>query len=1034
MPENQSESSRERLKGLLRELFQFDSADLDFGIYRIMNQRRDDIERFIEKDLIARTEEAFKEYIGTSTESLQKELKALKEKINNDFGAGTIDEFGEARKNKDSPKVLEYLGKKEELKNAELTQGQIDDVYNRVYEFFSRYYDSGDFVSKRRFGGKDKYVVPYNGEEIRLYWANKDQYYVKTAENFTNYDFVTDGWAVSFIIIKAEVEQNNVKGKDRFFLMSETTPPSINVEEKKLSISFEYRELTEIEERGLKKKDKQRNIIENILEKLARLVNGSPLRNVLFKKVNVNGENINLIEKHLSSYVTKNTSDYFIHKDIKRFLSRELDFFIKNEVLQVDELVGMDNCQIKQNISRVRAIKEISTQIIEFLNQIENLQKKLFEKKKFVLRSEYLITLDQIPNKFYPAISVNESQIAEWRNFIAIDDITKDTIYPTKGRQTLDIGYLAQNPHLMINTKYFDLNFCDNLFESINNIDDKINGVLIKSENWQALNTLVNKYFGTFKGVYIDPPYNTDASSIIYKNNYKDSSWLSLMEDRIIAAHSLLKNSGIICAAIDDVEVLGLRYILSEIFSKEIGIATVRSNPAGRKTKGRLAPAHEYALFYGKSEESMPGCLDKNEKSLARYPSSDEKGRFAWANFIRSGSNDKREDRPKLFYPIFVHNDDSIRIPHMHWDESLRQYILDEQPNESESIVLPTVEKDCVVIEKNWQRGHQRAALEINDFRVRRATNGRISIDFKTYMDEESLPITWWDNNEYASANYGAAEMKNLFGSKIFDFAKSRRLVEDCLKTCDVSANESVIDFFGGSGTTGRAIISLNREDGGNRRYVLVEMGTHFESALKPGIIKTVFSEEWRDGKPVLNNSGVPHIVKCIYLESYEDTLNNIVFLSKNRTLQETLENYSDYYLKYVLETETRDSPSRLSIGAFSTPFSFVIKTVSGGKERTEQVDLVETFNYLLGLHINNISARYDGERYYKSIRGKKRDDKNILIIWRSTESIDLIRDKKFIENEFVRDSNPDIIYINGMCLVEGALPIEPDFKKLMGA
>jgi adenine-specific DNA-methyltransferase len=210
--------------------------------------------------------------------------------------------------------------------------------------------------------------------------------------------------------------------------------------------------------------------------------------------------------------------------------------------------------------------------------------------------------------------------------------------------------------------------------------------------------------------------------------------------------------------------------------------------PHGRKTKGRFAPTHEYALFYGKSEKSIPTSLEKSEKSLSRYPENDEKGRWAWGSFIRGGSNDRREDRPKLFYPIFVSKDDKFRIPKLLWDEFKKEYILKEKPRQDETVVYPIHKKNGKSIEKNWHRGYKRVIDEPEEFRVRRSATGDIHIDFKTRMDIHSLPLTWWDDKNYAStyyeasketwwddtryasADYGAAELKKLFGEKVSIF------------------------------------------------------------------------------------------------------------------------------------------------------------------------------------------------------------------------------------------------------------------------
>ena len=432
-----------------------------------------------------------------------------------------------------------------------------------------------------------------------------------------------------------------------------------------------------------------------------------------------------------------------------------------------------------------------------------------------------------------------------------------------------------QFQYLPLDTKYFkDLEL--DILALFDALDAALDGWLIHSENYQALNTLLPKFREKVKAIYIDPPYNTDASSIIYNNNYKDSSWLTLMENRTSIAREFLTDDGIICVAIDDEEVNGIRFLLSTLFQKQVGIAPVRSNPVGRKTKGKFTPTHEYAIFFGKSESSKPNTLAKTEKSLARYPKEDEQGKFAWLNFIRSGTNDKREDRPKLYYPIFVNKNDEMRIPKIEWRENLREYELLESPKQGERAVYPIVNKDGKRIEKNWQRGHVRVSSEIKlgEFRVKRNGNDDISIDFKTRMDEESLPSTWWDDKQYASATYGAAELKALFTENDFDFPKAKQLVSDSITVAGMKEDSTiVVDFFAGSGTTAHAVMNLNRADGGKRKYILVEMGEHFNTVILPRVKKVAFSSKWKDGKSQAEGVGISHFVKYFELEQYEDAL-----------------------------------------------------------------------------------------------------------------------------------------------------------------
>lgn len=269
------ENSREKVRRLLRELFQFDTQDLDFGIYRILNFRRKEIERFIDEDLIKAVEAEFKEYAKAGMVELQKEVERLKAEIVRDFGEGTIDEQSRVRKHEDAPKIKEYVKKVEELKGAEISEAQMNEVFNHVYEFFSRYYDKGDFISKRRYGGREKYYVPYNGEEVVLHWANKDQHYVKTAEFFRNYHFKADTYRVDFLLREAEVEANNVVGENKYFVLCDSDFAKIDEEKRVVDIHFEWRALTDEEERKFGKRDVQDALVVDAIDRIFSEISGS---------------------------------------------------------------------------------------------------------------------------------------------------------------------------------------------------------------------------------------------------------------------------------------------------------------------------------------------------------------------------------------------------------------------------------------------------------------------------------------------------------------------------------------------------------------------------------------------------------------------------------------------------------------------------------------------------------------------------------------------------------------------------------------
>lgn len=986
-------TSFEKLQTLLSELFQLDQADLDFGIYRIMNQKRDEITRFLNKELLPQVKTAFAQYHPADKKLLEEKLEEARQ------AARTLGVDPE-----ETSKVKDILAQIAAFSVD--TEALENEVYSHLYSFFRRYYDEGDFISMRRYK-EGVYAIPYEGEEVKLHWANADQYYIKTAEYFRDYTFkLSSGKLAHFKIAEADVEKDNVKAaeeKDRRFILAGEN--AVKVENDEIIIRFEYRVDAE------KRKQDAINT-QTIADVLIAPVTAEWVADLNGLAPSESNPRRTIFEKHLSDYTARNTFDYFIHKNLRGFLRRELDFYIKNEVMRLDDIENENAPRVEQYLSKVKALRSIAHKIIEFLAQIEDFQKKLWLKKKFVVETNYCMTLDRVPEELYPEIVSNTAQWKQWGDLGFLDDRKSDLF------NQFEIGsieYLKNNPYLMVDTALFDAKFKNILLASFDGLDDIVDGLLLNGDNFQALNILQEKYQGKINSIYIDPPYNTDASSIMYKNGYKDSSWLSLMQNRLVIARSLMSNDALICVAIDDQEVAPIRLVLSEVFYKEVGIAVVKSNPQSRKTSGKFSPVHEYALFYGKSELSLPYSIGFNEGKAARYPLVDETGRYSWMNFIRAGSNDLRSDRPKLFYPIVVTKDNKIRIPQMEWDAETQEYKILEKINSSEELIYPVKRIGENAIEKNWQRGHERVSQEYGEYRVRRDENGEINIDFKTRMDAEAMPVTWWDKGEYASANYGAAELKELFGVKNFDFPKAKMLVVDALRACGAGEKNSiVIDFFAGSGTTAHALISISRDTKEKHNYILIEQGQYFHTVIKPRIQKVVYSSEWKDGKPSSRN-GSSHCFKYMRLESYEDVLNNLTF-NRNETQQLALGQSpafrENYMLTYMLDTESQQA--LINIESFSHPFDYKLNIATGavGESKPTNIDLVETFNYLIGLQVKTMQTLRD----FKVITGLTSAGERALIIWRDlTEKSNADLEEFFRKQDYnPRDMEFDLIYVNG--------------------
>lgn len=699
-----------RFISLLKQIFELDKSDLDFGIYRVMNLRKTQIEEFLTQRLPQMVQETLVPFAQGSKEEIRAQMTQIEESV---AAMGmTVDVLPDT-----APMKQKYVQLKKQLAEGADLSALETDVYSALYSFFNRYYEDGDFISKRRYK-EGVYAIPYEGEEVKLYWANQDQYYIKTSENFKDYTFVFDGITVHFRLVDATTEQNNNKeskdSKRTFMLFTEDEEnyPGIktfeyDVEAREIVIRFVY----DIPE------DKKRKYAEenyDAIQKWILSLRDAELIALLAPIPTGKGkETTTLLEKHLKGYVAKNTFDYFIHKDLRGFLTRELDFFIKSEVMHLEDLDSGSEARVETYLAKVKAIKRVGKIIIDFLAQIEDFQKKLWLKKKFVVETNWCITLDKIDESFWAEIIANKVQIDEWIDMYAIDEAEGWSNPPT-------VDFLRQNQNLIVDTKHFSNTFKYALLESIPNLDEQTDGLMINGDNYHALNFLQSRYSASIDVAYIDPPYNTDASEILYKNNYKHSSFLTMMDNRLTMAYDLLSDQSMISVAIDDAELDRLIPLMDSIFPKNVGVTVVRSNPQSRKAKGKFSPQHEYGLYYAKRDETTPKSLGFSESKLKRYPLVDDIGHFSWMNFIRAGNNDLRTDRPKLYYPIAVAADDTLRVLDMTWNEERQEYSLLETPKNDEILVYPVKYQNGVKTEKNWQRGHERMKREIplGEYRV----------------------------------------------------------------------------------------------------------------------------------------------------------------------------------------------------------------------------------------------------------------------------------------------------------------------------
>ncbi len=989
--------NQKKLLKILNEIFQLDQSDLDFGIYRIMNTKSKEINAFLENDLISSVTNAFS---SSDNSSLQQELddkiKSFRE-----------DSFTEEQiENNTKIKAL-----REQLSSTSSSNLE-NDVFSHLANFFKRYYKDGDFVSLRRYK-KDTYAIPYEGEEVKLHWANSDQYYIKSGEYFRDYTFKVDGKTIHLKLSDAETEQNNNKAttdKERRFVILEDTPCEVINGE--LFINFEYKAI------GKENQDKlNESAIEKALESITDLEYINALNQPAPTEKN---KNRTIFEKHLKSYTSRNSFDYFIHKDLGGFLSRELDFYIKNEMLFLDDIMN-SSIKYEEVMGKVKIFKEVASKIIAFLTQLEELQKKLWEKKKFIIETNYCITLDKIDLDHYDEIFACEEQKQEWKELFGVDIKSVDE--------------LNNEPYLVLDTKFFDTKFKYKLLTEFDNLDEEIDGVLINSENFGALNLLQERYKEQIKTVYIDPPYNTGDDGFLYADNYQHSSWMSLLNDRLDLAQSLMNKNSMIFTSIDDKEANRLYFLLSSYFEFINNISLKMSEASGKKMahiKKRLPKVKETLFLFKKGGIELNSVkVNKDEWDseynifLENFTKEDKKT----IDEIVNKPERTRDDIEVVDKILSIVDAKSVteKMKELNIKKDNSKWLYDNsfriiRTAASDSVKALADEKKLINNNKFFSvlsRRDKLLYLVKSDY-SESSKSPRVQLLFAEDYLKISVTDLWNDIVTTGLEAEGNVELKNG--------KKPENLIERVFNL-STDKNSIILDFFAGSGTTPSVAHKMNK------KYIAIEMGEYFD---KLTLRRMKFTLNGTSGG--ITNKKDGGIFKYFKLESYEDTLNNLEF-QKTQKQVEALELYpqakEDYLLNYSLDVESQNS--LLDIDSFAKPFDYKLKiaTSSVGETKATNIDLVETFNYLLGLVVKRIEML----KGYLVVEGHNLKKEKILIIWRDGQSSDELNEFFKKMDWSVYDREFDTIYVNGDNNLDNLRKdedhfkvklIEQEFKKLM--
>ena len=933
MPEsNTATEALNTLREKLRDMFHFAHNDLDFGIFRILKIKRDEVNQFIDEKLPTIVDEAL---AGVSDALYNSQLAGVKEYVTQEGGpteqaylnniSGNLQLLIDFLEYKQQDELIAPLQTNPEDLKAKLAFR----VYNHVHSFFEGYYRDGDFGYNNRSTALYKVGYPdeagYNGADTLFHWKCRDSYYVKTATGFNSVVFEVGGKRIEYRLegkANTGVAQNNNRDDFKHYRFDRIEPPKPDDPEPTWRVILHlaetstpkveiYREMNSqifsetddvdpyLYERANKGEEQGKPIFKDLASTYDK-VNDGRLQGIKALHINLEsyagklashpdfkelGKNkterqaalekrprvrrFHTFDKNLNTFFVGMDSDYFIHKDLDRFLKTEQRRYIQNTILgDLDTLLnlGPEN----PAFAIATAFRSVTDEVIALLVAVETFQKQLFLIKKKVLATNYLISIGKISEvtkdtpilreRFISQILENDAQLADWRETFDID-ITEqlpllEGLYPT----------------LPLDTRYFDEKFVDELLALFDNLESQIDGVLLKSENFQAMDLLMEKYRGSIRCVHIDPPYNTNTSGFLYKNNYQHSSWLTMMENRLTLAEQLMAPDSCILCHIDENEYENLFKVFNTLQMKNQGtIVWDKRNPVSGAN--RIATQHEYIVCQSKGNIKLHYRSLNREAILKRSSSLLKKHRGPtpecckkFKNWLKNQMEFSAGERA---FSEIDENGQVYRNVHMGAPE------LRTDPKFFKPLIHPVTKKPCPIPKNGWGNSpdFMQGLLKENliVFGPDETTQPQRKNYLKKYIATELSSII-------ASGEKGKPQVEAL--GLNFPFCHPVGLYENLVWTVTPKGRGMILDFFAGSGTTGHAVLNLNKTDKGNRKFILVEMGEYFERTLKERIRRVMFSENWKAGNPDGKKQidGTVGIVKYQQLEQYEDILNNLTF------------------------------------------------------------------------------------------------------------------------------------------------------------
>ncbi|MDD9859221.1 MAG: site-specific DNA-methyltransferase [Nitrospira sp.] len=714
-----------------------------------------------------------------------------------------------------------------------------EELFDKLYTFFSRYFCESGSVYFRHLPAFSRTCerVYADGQDVALSWKTRMLYYVKS-------DVLVQSMPVTLR------EEGNPHDTIHVYFDASDVEHKQNNERREFLFAF-----CRVRKTGKSK-------VVHLKVTYSRMGTGTKTDDIIRQS---RKEGVPLTDEHLHKaigvFCRQTEADYFINKDARGFLREQFDLWAYQYIFQEETMFGA------KRIRQLRAVKDTACHIIDFIAQFEDELRRVWEKPKFVRNVNYVVTLDRLTDSVLKKIARHrgaKAQMEEWQALALVDDrFSMRQIFA--GQKSLYGTNSAGDDYrfLPLDTKHFkDLEL--EILEGLGNLDEALDGELVHSENWQALNSLRARYAGRVQCIHVDPPYNTSTSGFLYRNEYQHSSWLTMMDNRIDCALGMLSEDGSFLCHVDENEYERLHLLMDDTGLRNAGTVIWDKMMPMMGAKG-IATQHEYVLWRTRHRNAfylrgahVQSILARARELIEKHGGVTGEARREFSQWIDGRRDFSGGERAYRFL------DDEGRC---YRGVAMGAPVLRTDARFHTPVLHPRTGKPCPSPANGWSRTPETIQALIARGEIIFGKDETVQPQRKVILRKSGAVSTVMQNGRR-----GRTELANL--GLQFPYCHPVSLYEELVGASLLNVNGMVLDCFAGSGTTAHAVINLNREDGGTRKYLLVEMSESFHSVLLPRIKKVVYARDWRDGKPV-SREGSSHFLKYYTLEQYEETLRN---------------------------------------------------------------------------------------------------------------------------------------------------------------